>query len=53
MFTDTDKDRIIQMDWQDRTTFEAIKHAQKRNPGITLFKCSLQKAITITTISKH
>ena len=75
-----DIDRIIEMAWEDRTPFEAIKmqfnfseadvialmrrelklssfklwrkrvnsgisqkHAQKRNPGITRFKCSLQK----------
>ena len=77
-----DIDRIIEMAWEDRTPFEAIKaqfdfseadvvtlmrktlkrssftmwrkrvhsgvsqkHAQKRNPEINRFKCSLQKTI--------
>jgi len=85
-----DIDRIIEMAWEDRTPFEAIKiqfgfsetnvialmrrelkrgsfnlwrkrvnsgvsqkHAQKRNPDITRFKCSLQKAISMNKISKR
>jgi len=85
-----DADRIIEMAWEDRTPFEAIKaqfgfsesdvialmrrelkrgsfnlwrrrvnsgiskkHAQKRNPDITRFKCSLQKSITMNKISKR
>lgn len=85
-----DIDRIIEMAWEDRTPFEAIKtqfnfseanviqlmrkelkrssfnlwrkrvnsgvsqkHAQKRNPEITRFKSSLQKAITMNKISKR
>ena len=83
-------DRIIEMAWEDRTPFEAIKiqfnfseanvielmrnelkrtsfnlwrkrvnsgvsqkHAQKRNPEITRFKCSLQRGITMNKISKR
>jgi uncharacterized protein (TIGR03643 family) len=85
-----DFDRIIEMAWEDRTPFEAIKiqfgfseanvialmrrelkrnsfnlwrkrvnsgvsqkHAQKRNPDITRFKCSLQKSISMNKISKR
>lgn len=85
-----DIDRIIEMAWEDRTPFEAIKlqfnfseanvielmrkelkrtsfnlwrkrvnsgvsqkHAQKRNPEISRFKSSLQKAITMNKISKR
>jgi len=85
-----DVDRIIEMAWEDRTPFEAIKfqfdvseaevvglmrsilkrssfnlwrkrvhsgvsqkHAQKRNPEISRFKCSLQKTITMNKISKR
>jgi uncharacterized protein (TIGR03643 family) len=85
-----DMDRIIEMAWEDRTPFEAIKtqfgfsesdvialmrralkrssfnlwrkrvnsgisqkHAQKRNPDITRFKCSLQKSISMNKISKR
>lgn len=85
-----DIDRIIEMAWEDRTPFEAIKiqfgfseanvialmrrelkrgsfnlwrkrvnsgvsqkHAQKRNPDINRFKCSLQKAISMNKISKR
>ena len=85
-----DIDRIIEMAWEDRTPFEAIKiqfgfseanvialmrrelnrssfnlwrkrvnsgvsqkHAQKRNPDIARFKCSLQKAISRNKISKR
>ncbi|MBK9400601.1 MAG: TIGR03643 family protein [Bacteroidetes bacterium] len=29
------------------------KHAQKRNPEITRFKCSLQKSISMNKISKR
>jgi uncharacterized protein (TIGR03643 family) len=83
-------DRIIEMAWEDRTPFEAIKlqfdlseaevialmrkelkrssfllwrkrvnsgisqkHAQKRNPDITRFKCSRQRAISMNKISKR
>jgi uncharacterized protein (TIGR03643 family) len=85
-----DIDRIIEMAWEDRTPFEAIKiqfgfseinvialmrrelkrssfnvwrkrvnsgisqkHAKKRNPGITRFKSSLQKTISLNKISKR
>ncbi len=85
-----DIDRIIEMAWEDRTPFEAIKiqfdfseahvivlmrkelkrssfnlwrkrvnsgiskkHAQKRNPEIARFKCSLQKTISMNKISKR
>jgi uncharacterized protein (TIGR03643 family) len=85
-----DIDRIIEMAWEDRTPFEAIKlqfgfseadtivlmrrelkrssfnlwrkrvnsgisqkHAQKRNPAIARFKCSLQKNISMNKISKR
>ena len=85
-----DIDRIIEMAWEDRTPFEAIKmqfgfseanvitlmrrelkrssfnlwrkrvntgisqkHAQKRNPDISRFKCSLQKTISFNKISKR
>ena len=85
-----DIDRIIEMAWEDKTPFEAIKmqfgfseanvitlmrkelrrssfdlwrkrvnsgisqkHAQKRNPGIARFKCTLQKAISMNKISKR
>ena len=85
-----DKDRIIEMAWEDRTPFEAIKlqfelseaevislmrrelkrgsfdlwrkrvnsgisqkHIKKRNPEITRFKCSRQKAISGNKISKR
>lgn len=85
-----DIDRIIEMAWEDRTPFEAIKiqfgfseadtialmrkelkrssfnlwrkrvnsgvsqkHAQKRNAGISRFKCTLQKTISMNKISKR
>ena len=85
-----DIDRIIEMAWEDRTPFEAIKiqfdiaesqvialmrkelkrssfnlwrkrvnsgisqkHALKRNPAISRFKCSLQKTISMNKISKR
>lgn len=85
-----DIDRIIEMAWEDRTPFEAIKaqfglaekevitlmrkelkrksftlwrervnsgvsqkHVRKRNPEISRFKCSLQRAITLNKISKR
>jgi uncharacterized protein (TIGR03643 family) len=87
---DKDIDRIIEMAWEDRTPFEAIKiqfgfsesevislmrrelkrssfnlwrkrvnsgvsqkHAHKRNPEISRFKCTLQKTITLNKISKR
>jgi uncharacterized protein (TIGR03643 family) len=85
-----DIDRIIEMAWEDRTPFEAIKiqfgfseadviflmrkelkrssfnlwrkrvnsgvsqkHALKRNPDISRFKCSLQKTISMNKLSKR
>lgn len=85
-----DIDRIIEMAWEDRTPFEAIKkqfnfseadvivlmrrelkrssfnlwrkrvnsgtsqkHLQKRNPEISRFKCSMQRAISSNKISKR
>ena len=85
-----DTDRIIEMAWEDRTPFEAIKiqfgfseadvitlmrrklqrssfnlwrkrvnsgvsqkHAKKRNPDISRFKCALQKTISMNKISKR
>jgi uncharacterized protein (TIGR03643 family) len=90
MLEQIDIDRIIEMAWEDRTPFEAIKmqfgfseadtialmrkelkrssfnlwrkrvnsgvsqkHAQKRNAGISRFKCSLQKTISMNKISKR
>ena len=87
---DKDIDRIIEMAWEDRTPFEAIKiqfgfsesevislmrrelkrssfnlwrkrvnsgvsqkHALKRNPEISRFKCTLQKTISLNKISKR
>ncbi len=89
-FTEIELDRIIEMAWEDRTPFEAIryqfglyekeviqlmrgnlkrssfnrwrkrvhsgvsqKHLKKRNPNITRFKCSRQKAISGNKISKR
>lgn len=87
--TETDLDRIIEMAWEDRTPFEAIrvqfdltepqvieimrrnmkpasfrtwrkrvggrktKHATKRDPTITRFKCSRQRAVSSNKISKR
>ena len=88
--SETDKNRIIEMAWDDRTPFEAIefqfgkneaavialmrkelkrssfnlwrkrvnsgvsqKHLRKRNAGITRFKCSLQRTISMNKISKR
>ena len=85
-----DIDRIVEMAWEDRTPFEAIKvqfnfseaevvalmrkelkrssfnlwrqrvhsgisqkHAKKRNPDISRFKCALQKTISMNKISKR
>lgn len=85
-----DIDRIIEMAWEDRTPFEAIKmqfdfseadviklmrkelkrssfnlwrkrvnsgvsqkHALRRNPEISRFKCTLQKTISMNKISKR
>lgn len=90
MMEQKDIDRIIEMAWEDRTPFEAIKiqfdfseadvialmrrelkrssfnlwrkrvnsgisqkHAQKRHPGITRFKCTQQKTISMNKISKR
>ena len=89
-FTMRELDRIIEMAWEDRTTFESIvlqfglpeneviklmrrnlkessfkrwrkrvnsgvskKHLKKRNPAISRFKCSRQKAISGNKISKR
>jgi uncharacterized protein (TIGR03643 family) len=89
-FSEEDLDRIIQMAWEDRTSFEAIsyqfgisesevikimrlqlkrssfnlwrkrvnsgvssKHLRKRNPDITRFKCTRQRAISGNKISKR
>lgn len=89
-FTEIELDRIIEMAWEDRTPFEAIryqfglyekeviklmrghlkrssfnrwrkrvhsgvsqKHLKKRNPDITRFKCSRQRAISGNKISKR
>ena len=88
--TIADIDRIIEMAWEDRTPFEAIrlqfgvsendvvmlmrkelkrgsfnlwrqrvhsgtsqKHAFKRDPGISRFKSTLQRTITMNKISKR
>lgn len=87
--SEKDKDRIIEMAWEDRTPFEAIKfqfglsekeviefmrlnskassfrmwrkrmngrstkHQQLREKGITRFKCSMQRAISLNKISKR
>ena len=87
---DKDIDRIIEMAWEDKTPFEAIKvqfgyseanvivlmrkqlkrssfnlwrkrvnsgisqkHAQRRNPEISRFKCTLQRTISMNKISKR
>jgi uncharacterized protein (TIGR03643 family) len=86
----SDIDRIIEMAWEDRTPFEAIKmqfgfseadvialmrrelkrssfnlwrarvhsgtsqkHARRRNPAISRFRCSLQRTISMNKISKR
>jgi len=88
--TDRSLNRIIEMAWEDRTSFEAIffqfglrekdvirlmrrnlkpqsfrlwrkrvssgvsqKHAKKRSPEISRFKCSRQRAISGNRISKR
>lgn len=89
-FNEEEADRIIEMAWEDRTPFEAIKfqfdltekeviqlmrktlkrssfnlwrkrvnsgvsqkHLKKRNPDISRFKCSRQRAISNNKISKR
>lgn len=89
-FTERELDRIIEMAWEDRTPFEAIrfqfglpekeviklmrgnlkrssfnrwrkrvnsgvsqKHLKKRDPEISRFKCSRQRAISGNKISKR
>ncbi len=89
-FTTRQLDRIIEMAWEDRTPFEAIKfqfgilekeviilmrsnlktssfkrwrkrvnsgvstkHLKKRNPAISRFKCTRQRAISGNKISKR
>jgi len=86
--TERDTDRIIEMAWEDRTSFEAIeaqfgvsesqviklmrkelkqssfkmwrkrvnsgvsqKHARKRNPDISRFKCTRQRSISNNKIT--
>jgi len=40
--------------WRKRVnTGISQKHTQKRNPGISRFKCSLQKTISLNKISKR
>ena len=88
--SETDINRIIEMAWEDRTPFEAIKiqfdkteadvialmrkelkrssfkrwrkrvnsgisqkHLYKRAAGISRFKCSMQRAISMNKISKR
>jgi uncharacterized protein (TIGR03643 family) len=87
--SDNDLERIIEMAWEDRTPFDAIKfqfklsesqvknimktklkfssyklwrkrvkacktkHAKLRSDDIKLFKCSLQRHITLNKISKR
>lgn len=87
--TEADLDRIIEMAWEDRTPFEAIraqfyltepqvieimrrnmkpasfriwrkrvsgrktKHATRRDPTVTRFKCSRQRAVSSNKISKR
>ncbi|MFZ4635735.1 MAG: TIGR03643 family protein [Saprospiraceae bacterium] len=90
MLSPADIDRIIEMAWEDRTPFEAIraqfnlaenevvalmrrelkstsfkrwrqrvhsgvsqKHLAKRNPDISRFKCTRQRAISNNKISKR
>lgn len=90
LITARELDRIIEMAWEDRTPFEAIrfqfqlaekeviklmrsnlkkssfkrwrkrvnsgvsqKHLKKRNPDISRFKCSRQRAISGNKISKR
>lgn len=90
VLSEAEQDRVIEMAWEDRTPFEAIKaqfglseaetialmrktlkrssfnlwrkrvnsgisqkHAQKRNPEIDRFKCTLQRQITLNKISKR
>lgn len=89
MLEEKDRDRIIEMAWEDRTPFEAIqfqfglsekeviefmrinskassfkmwrkrmngrttKHQNLREKGITRFKCSMQKAISMNKIAKR
>ena len=90
IFLERELDRIIEMAWEDRTPFEAIrfqfglpekevikvmrgnlkrssfnlwrkrvnsgvsqKHLKKRDPAISRFKCSRQRAISGNKISKR
>ena len=40
--------------WRKRINYgPSQKHARKRNPGISRFKCSLQKTISMNKISKR
>jgi len=55
--TERELDRIIEMAWEDRrkrvNSGVSQKHLKKRNPDITRFKCSRQKAISGNKISKR
>ena len=39
--------------WRKRTNGRDTKHAELRSAGVTRFKCSLQKTITLNKISKR
>lgn len=39
--------------WRKRTNGRNTKHAELRGAGISRFKCSLQKTITLNKISKR
>ena len=39
--------------WRKRTNGRNTKHAELRSAGVTRFKCSLQKTITLNKISKR
>lgn len=39
--------------WRKRTNGRSTKHGQLRQNGVTRFKCSLQKAISLNKISKR
>jgi uncharacterized protein (TIGR03643 family) len=39
--------------WRKRTNGRDTKHAELRSSGVTRFKCSLQKTITLNKISKR
>ena len=39
--------------WRDRVTSCKTKHAKRRNPEVSRFKCTRQRAITNNKISKR